>query len=143
MHGFKNVTFIYGTEGFTDELFDAILAQKVRRVRIAYDADDAGNRAAARDTERLTAHGIEVLPRQVPLGHGRQRVRPEGHAGGQVVADALERRGVDRRRGGAPSASQATRSTGRIGYAGGRARSLARARARVFFFSLAAQLAAA
>jgi len=28
VNGFKNVTFIYGTEGFTDELFDAILAKK-------------------------------------------------------------------------------------------------------------------
>ena len=68
VNGFKNVTFIYGTEGFTDELFDAILARKVRRVRIAYDADDAGNRAAERDTARLTAHGIEVFRVKFPWG---------------------------------------------------------------------------
>lgn len=68
VNGFKNVTFIYGTEGFTDELFDAILAKKVRRVRIAYDADDAGNRAAARDTERFLAHGIEVYRVKFPHG---------------------------------------------------------------------------
>jgi hypothetical protein len=37
-----------------------------------------------------------VLPRQVPLGHGCERVRPEGDAGGKVVADALERGGVAR-----------------------------------------------
>ena len=36
VNGFENVTFIYGTEGFTDELFAAILA-KVRRVAIAYE----------------------------------------------------------------------------------------------------------
>ena len=101
VNGFKNVTFIYGTEGFTDELFDAILAREVRRVRIAYDADDAGNRAAARDAERLTAHGVEVLPRQVPLGHGRQRVRPEGaRRPAKALQIALERRGVGRRHGG-------------------------------------------
>ena len=68
VNGFKNVTFIYGTEGFTDELFDAIRAKKVRRVRIAYDADDAGNRAAARDAERLTAHGVEVFRVKFPWG---------------------------------------------------------------------------
>ena len=68
VNGFRNVTFIYGTEGFTDELFIAILAKKVRRVRIAYDADDAGNRAAARDAERLTAHGIEVFRVKFPWG---------------------------------------------------------------------------
>jgi DNA primase len=68
VNGFKNVTFIYGTEGFTDELFDALLARRVRRVRIAYDADDAGNRAAARDAERLTAHGVEVFRVKFPWG---------------------------------------------------------------------------
>ncbi len=68
VNGFKNVTFIYGTEGFTDELFEALLARKVRRVRIAYDADEAGNRAANRDAERLTAHGIEVYRVKFPWG---------------------------------------------------------------------------
>jgi DNA primase len=68
VHGFKNVTFIYGTEGFTDELFAAILTKKVRRVRIAYDADDAGNRAAARDAKRLAAHGVEVFRVKFPGG---------------------------------------------------------------------------
>ncbi len=68
VNGFKNVTFIYGTEGFTDELFDAIRAKKVRRIRIAYDADEAGNRAAARDTERFLAHGIEVYRVKFPWG---------------------------------------------------------------------------
>ena len=68
VNGFRNVTFIYGTEGFTDELFDAILAKKVRRVRIAYDADDAGNRAAARDAPRLAAHGVEVFRVKFPWG---------------------------------------------------------------------------
>lgn len=68
VNGFRNVTFIYGTEGFTDELFDAIRARQVRRVRIAYDADDAGNRAAARDVERFLAHGIEVYRVKFPHG---------------------------------------------------------------------------
>lgn len=68
IHGFRNVTFIYGTNGFTDELFDAILARKVRRVRIAYDADDAGNKAALRDADRLTAHGVECFRVKFPHG---------------------------------------------------------------------------
>ncbi|OQW96205.1 MAG: hypothetical protein BWK77_05890 [Verrucomicrobia bacterium A1] len=68
VNGFKNVTFIYGTEGFTDELFDAILQRRVKRVRLAYDADEAGNRAAARDAERLTAHGVEVFRVKFPWG---------------------------------------------------------------------------
>ncbi|MHB8837281.1 MAG: CHC2 zinc finger domain-containing protein [Candidatus Methylomirabilia bacterium] len=68
VNGFRNVTFIYGTEGFTDELFEALLVRKVRRVRIAYDADEAGNRAAKRDAERLMAHGIEVYRVKFPWG---------------------------------------------------------------------------
>ena len=68
VNGFRNVTFIYGTEGFTDELFEAILAKKVRRVRLAYDADEAGNRAAARDAPRLAAHGVEVFRIKFPWG---------------------------------------------------------------------------
>ena len=93
VNGFKNVTFIYGTEGFTDELFDAIRAKKVRRVRIAYDADDAGNRAAARDAERLTAHGVEVFRVKFPWGMDAneyaQKVQPPGKAL-QTVLNAAE-----------------------------------------------------
>ena len=68
VNGFKNVTFIYGTNGFTDELFDMLLSKKVRRVRIAYDADEAGNKAAERDIEKLSAHGIECWRVKFPWG---------------------------------------------------------------------------
>jgi len=64
--GFRNVTCLFGTEGFTDELWEAV--RKVRRVRIAYDADDAGERAAQRDAERFQAHGIEVYRVKFPHG---------------------------------------------------------------------------
>jgi hypothetical protein len=93
VHGFHNVTFIYGTEGFTDELFDALLSRRVRRVRIAYDADDAGNRAAARDAERLTAHGVECYRVKFPWGMDAneyaQKVQPPGKAL-QTVLNAAE-----------------------------------------------------
>ena len=68
VNGFKNVTCLFGTEGFSDELWQAILAYKVQTVRIAYDADDAGERAAARDAERFQAHGIEVYRIRFPHG---------------------------------------------------------------------------
>jgi DNA primase catalytic core len=66
VNGFKNVTCLFGTEGFTDELWDAL--RKVQRIRIAYDADDAGERAAQRDTERFQKHGIEVFRVKFPHG---------------------------------------------------------------------------
>ena len=65
-HGFPNATCLFGTEGFTDELWEAL--RPVRRVRIAYDADDAGERAAQRDAERLRAHGVEVWRIKFPWG---------------------------------------------------------------------------
>lgn len=66
--GFANVTSIYGTEGFTDELFEALKRKKVQRVKLAYDADEAGERAATRDAERLRAVGIEVYRVKFPWG---------------------------------------------------------------------------
>ena len=66
VNGFENVTCLYGTESFTDELWEAV--KKVRRVRIAYDADDAGDRAAQRDAERFRAHGMEVFRVKFPHG---------------------------------------------------------------------------
>jgi DNA primase catalytic core len=66
VNGFRNVTCLFGTEGFTDELWEAL--KKVQRVRIAYDADDAGERAAQRDAERFRAHGVEVFRVKFPHG---------------------------------------------------------------------------
>ena len=66
VNGFTNVTCLFGTEGFTDELWEAM--KHVRRVRIAYDADDAGERAAQRDAERFQRHGIEVFRVKFPHG---------------------------------------------------------------------------
>lgn len=76
--GFRNVTCLFGTEGFTDELWEAL--RQVRRVKLAYDADDAGERAAQRDAERFKAHGIEVFRIKFPHGMDAneyaQKVKP-------------------------------------------------------------------
>ena len=68
VNGFKNVTCIYGTEGFADELLDAFRQHKTRRVYLAYDRDDAGERAAMRDAEKLQRFGIECLRIKFPHG---------------------------------------------------------------------------
>jgi DNA primase len=78
VNGFRNVTCLFGTEGFTDELWEAM--KQVQRVRIAYDADDAGERAAQRDAERFRAHGIEIFRVKFPHGMDAneyaQKVKP-------------------------------------------------------------------
>ena len=66
--GFRNVTSSYGIEGFTDEMLQAFKAHSVSRALIAYDRDDAGERAAAKLAERLMAEGIECWRIQFPKG---------------------------------------------------------------------------
>jgi len=67
-HGMENATCIYGTQGFTGELFEAIKAANLDAVRIAYDADDSGELAAGRDTERLQKIGVECFRIRFPFG---------------------------------------------------------------------------
>ena len=67
-HGMDNATCIYGTQGFSDELFEAIKVANLDAVRLAYDADEAGERAAARDAERLQKIGLEVYRIRFPFG---------------------------------------------------------------------------
>lgn len=66
--GFRNVTTIYGTEGFTEELRQAFLDQKTQRVYLAYDRDQAGDRAAERDAAWFLSKGIECLRIKFPSG---------------------------------------------------------------------------
>ena len=56
--GFCNVTAAYGVDGFTDAHLTAFRAHGVRNVLVAYDHDEAGDRGAAKLTERLGAAGI-------------------------------------------------------------------------------------
>jgi DNA primase len=66
--GFRNVTTAYGVEGFTDELLQAFKSHGIERVLIAYDRDEAGERAATKLAERLMGEGLECLRIQFPKG---------------------------------------------------------------------------
>ena len=68
VNGFRNVTCIWGTEGFTDEHLEAFRQHKTQRIYLAYDRDKAGDRAAERDAERLQSHGIECFRVKFPAG---------------------------------------------------------------------------
>jgi len=46
--GYRNVTSAYGVEGVTDEFIEAIKAAGIKRVLIAFDRDEAGERGAAK-----------------------------------------------------------------------------------------------
>ena len=59
--GFRHVTSSYGTNGFTDDLLAAFKLHNIQRVLIAYDRDDAGNKAASSVAETLTQQGDRLL----------------------------------------------------------------------------------
>jgi DNA primase catalytic core len=69
--GFRNVTSAYGVEGATEELI-ALLTSPVdgrpRRVLIAFDRDEAGDRGAVKVAERLMATGVDCYRVQFPKG---------------------------------------------------------------------------
>jgi DNA primase len=65
-NGITNASSLYGKNGWTPELTAAM--KNVRRVRLAYDADEAGDAAAERDAKRLQALGMEVYRIKFPWG---------------------------------------------------------------------------
>ncbi len=66
--GYRNVTAAYGVEGFTDDHFAAFKRHGTERILIAYDRDDAGEKAAERLASHLMAEGIEAWRIQFPKG---------------------------------------------------------------------------
>ena len=68
VNGFKNVTCIYGTEGFTDDHLEAFRKHQTQKIYLAYDRDKAGDRAAERDASRLGSIGIECHRIRFPSG---------------------------------------------------------------------------
>lgn len=66
--GFENVTSAYGVEGFGEDILASFKANGIERVLIAYDRDEAGDRAAEKLSLRLIAEGFEVLRVVFPQG---------------------------------------------------------------------------
>jgi DNA primase len=66
--GYHNVTASYGVEGFTDDHLAAFARHGTRRVLIAYDRDDAGDKAADKLAAQLMAAGIDCYRILFPKG---------------------------------------------------------------------------
>jgi DNA primase catalytic core len=66
--GYHHVTTSYGVNGFTDEIKAAFRKHGTKRIYIAYDRDDAGERAALKHAEELIGMGIECFRVQFPCG---------------------------------------------------------------------------
>ncbi|MDH5328171.1 MAG: CHC2 zinc finger domain-containing protein [Gammaproteobacteria bacterium] len=66
--GFRNVTTSYGTSGFTDEHLNLFIQSGVEKVLIAYDRDEAGNKAADKLSKTLNEHGMDTYRVLFPKG---------------------------------------------------------------------------
>ena len=80
VHGFRHVTASYGTGGFTASHLAAFKHYGTERVLIAYDRDEAGNKAAEALAKQLRAEGIAcfrvLLPKGMDVNEYAQQVTP-------------------------------------------------------------------
>jgi len=91
--GYRNVTASYGIEGFTEDHLAAFKRCGTRRVLIAYDRDEPGERAAGRLAERLITEGLECYRIQFPKGMDANeyalKVKPAEKSLGLVIRKAV------------------------------------------------------
>jgi DNA primase len=91
--GFRNVTASYGIEGFTADHLDAFQRHGTKRVLIAYDRDEAGDRAADKLAGKLVAEGLECYRIQFPHGMDANeyalKVQPAAKSLGIVIRKAV------------------------------------------------------
>ena len=66
--GYRNVTASYGVNGFTEEHRAAFRKHGTKRIYIAYDRDEAGEKAAAKHAKELMEMGMECFRVQFPKG---------------------------------------------------------------------------
>ena len=90
--GFRNVTAAYGVEGFTHDHLAAFKAYGTEHVLIAYDRDEAGDRAAESLAKKLTAEGIGCsrvqFPKAMDANEYALKVQPAGKALGLLLRTA-------------------------------------------------------
>ena len=91
--GYRNVTASYGVEGFTAAHLNAFRRYRTERVLIAYDRDDAGDRAAAALAAKLMDEGMECLRVQFPHGMDANeyacKVKPAEKSLGVLLGSAV------------------------------------------------------
>jgi len=100
--GFRNVTSAYGVNGFTAEMLEAFKAHHVERVLIAYDRDEAGDKAAEHLGLSLAREGMGafrvIFPRFMDANDYARKVTPARQSLG-VLLNAVEWMGGPKHRG--------------------------------------------
>ncbi len=91
--GLRNVTAAYGVEGLTDDHLAIFDRYNIRRVLIAFDRDEAGDRGAAKVTERLIAAGLEcyrvLFPKGMDANEYALKVTPAAKSLGVLIRQAV------------------------------------------------------
>jgi len=92
VHGYKNVTASYGTNGFTLDHLAAFKACGAERILIAYDRDEAGNNAADKLAKELQKEGLACYRLNFPKGMDANQyaleVQPASKSLGIVIRSA-------------------------------------------------------
>ena len=90
--GYRNVTASYGVEGFTADHLAAFERYGMERVLIAYDRDEAGDRAAVKLASMLTGRGIAcyriLFPKGMDANEYALKVAPAPKSLGLVIRAA-------------------------------------------------------
>jgi len=90
--GFRHVTSSFGVNGFTDEMLEAFIEHGVKRVLIAYDRDEAGDRAADDLAPVLSEAGMDCYRVLFPKGQDAndyaRNVRPANKSLGVLLRNA-------------------------------------------------------
>jgi DNA primase len=91
--GYRNVTTAYGVEGFTAEILEAFKANQTKRVLIAFDRDEAGDRGADKVAAQLMSVGVECFRMEFPKGMDANeyamKVQPAAKSLGVLIRQAL------------------------------------------------------
>jgi DNA primase catalytic core len=90
--GYRNVTASFGVEGFTADHLATFKRHGTQRVLIAYDRDEAGDRAAEKLAKELTTAGLDAYRIQFPKGMDANeyalKVTPAAKSLGLVIRKA-------------------------------------------------------
>jgi len=90
--GYRNVTASYGVNGFTDDHRAALKKYETRRVLIAYDRDEAGDKAAATLADELMGMSIEcyriMFPHRMDANEYGLKVQPASKTLGMLLNTA-------------------------------------------------------
>jgi DNA primase len=90
--GFRNVTAAYGVEGFTADHIAAFTAHGIKRVLIAFDRDEAGERGTAKVADTLMAEGFDcfriLFPKDTDANDYALKLTPAAKSLGLLIRKA-------------------------------------------------------